>query len=55
MINIHEEFSSMSDAQSFLNETLRRYHPCGYGTSLTLRKQREGTWCVVGYRFASCD
>lgn len=55
MINIHEVFLRLDDARSFLNYTMRRYHPCGYGTSLTIRKQRDGTWCVVGYRFSSCD
>lgn len=54
MIRIHERFKSRAQAQAFKDTTYSHYHPCGYGTSLTITETSTG-FTVSGSRYSSCD
>lgn len=56
MTRVYEEFHNQKDAMQFKDDYLNRYHPSGYGTSLSVWPKRdEGLWVVSGSRFVSCD
>ena len=56
MIKIFEQFWTFAAAKEWAENYVDLYHPCGYGTRLTIiRNSNERTFDVYGHRFASCD
>ena len=55
MIRITETFATREEADTFVANYLRSYHPCGYGTSLSVSATKDGKWLVTGSRYRSCD
>lgn len=54
MIRIYERFDKREQANAFKERMYRDYHPCGYGTSLTITETSTGV-IVSGSRYSSCD
>lgn len=54
MIRINERFDNREQAQAYMDRMYRDYHPCGYGTSLTITENAKG-FTVAGSRYRSCD
>ncbi|MDX0455472.1 hypothetical protein GOC72_18630 [Sinorhizobium medicae] len=54
MIKINERFMKREQAEEFKDRMYREYHPCGYGTSLTITESGGG-FAVNGHRYSSCD
>lgn len=57
LVQYREEFPSKKEAEEFRKAILESYHPCGYGTSLTVYapKHLSNKWLVLGSRQTSCD
>lgn len=54
-VKIDKTFPTMEQAEEFKEEYYNQYHPAGYGTTLSVTKQDNGTYRVTGYRSSSCD
>lgn len=55
MIPIHQTFLTRAEAEQFVINYKREYHPAGYGTRLDISEAQDGQWIVSGYRYSSCD
>lgn len=55
MIAVYETFKTREEAEAFMASYYRRYHPCGYSTSLSVLPCADGLFAVSGWRAASCD
>lgn len=55
MIRINETFPTRAAAEAFKDRMYSHYHPCGYGTSLTVTERKGSGFDVTGHRYASCD
>jgi hypothetical protein len=54
-IRIHEKADTQEAAEKLKESIYQNYHPCGYGTSLSVYEDTEGKWIVSGHRYSSCD
>jgi len=54
MIYIRQEFETRKEAEDFMSAYLCSYHPCGYGTFLSIH-EKDGKFVVSGSRQSSCD
>jgi len=54
MIYVKETFSTKADAEKYKENYLNAYHPCGYGTVLSIQ-EKDGKFIVNGSRYSSCD
>ena len=48
-------FATREEAEAYAASVLASYPPEGYGTSLTVGENRDGTFLVSGSRLKSCD
>jgi hypothetical protein len=55
VIYYNETFATEEDAKAYKDSITRAYHPAGYGTSLEIIPEPDGTFRVKGMRYASCD
>ena len=55
MINYFEIFNSKDEAEKYVNDVYKAYHPAGYGTMLRIDETNNGKWLVTGHRYSSCD
>jgi hypothetical protein len=55
MVNVSRSFTTRAEAEAWVAAYLADYHPCGYGTRLTITPTQDGTFLVTGSRFHSCD
>lgn len=53
-VTIAAQATSKEAADHFKEWYLGRYHPNGYGTSLSIQ-EKDGEWLITGTRYSSCD
>lgn len=55
-VRIHEIAPTKEAAEKLKESILYNFHPCGYGTSLSIYEDTAaGKWVVTGSRYSSCD
>lgn len=55
MIHYKETFETKEKANVYIQQIYKMYSPVGYGTSLNIYPQDDGTWQVKGSRGSTAD
>lgn len=55
MVRITKTVKTRAEAEARQDWFFRAYHPAGYGTTLKIVENEDGTFTLAGYRYSSCD